>query len=488
MKLKSALLITSLTGATAVGYWSCKDSFLDKQPLATVLDATYYSTEKEASDAVIGVYSIMQKQAAYGMNLPSFIDGAGDDILYNAYANADQNFIIRYNISPDNGALNDTWRNFYTGIVRANLLIDKVPKAQFDEKVRNRIIGEAKALRAFYYFHLVNLFGDVPLVITPLNTSPEAIKTPRTPVTQVYTQIEKDLTEAIAVLPKKSQYASSDLGRVTQGTAQALLANAYLFQKKYQQAADMSAQVIASGEYSLVPDYYANFTLQGENGPESVFELQESGSIVGGWTDDNLGNDIHMRYRPGCNGEGGWGGFVPAWTLEQAFETGDKRKGVTVILPGDKFQGTTFDCRAQGKHWTPGERKAGGPRDDANPLNYPLIRYAEVLLINAEANAELGKLTDAATPLNLVRKRAGLAATTATTQDALRTAVRQERRVEFGNEAKRLYDLRRWGIVVEAIKSVYGESGIQAKKHELFPIPQQQIDLSEGALTQNPGY
>jgi hypothetical protein len=316
----------------------------------------------------------------------------------------------------------------------------------------------------------------------------------------VYAQIEKDLLEAAAVLPLNGAVTGAEKGRVTKGAAQTLLARAYLFQGKYQQAAQLAKDVIDSGQYSLTPGaigYRTNFLVKGENGPESIFEVQQSDASAGrGWAQEE-GNHAANWNRPGA--AGGWSGsfFNPSLAEQnpdrplplQGFEPGDPRRQYTMTVPGttlpldknpDFVVTDAFSPTSPAKHWS--DMNIGY----IDVVNFIVLRYAEVLLIRAEALIEQNQeLTEARGRINEVRGRVGLPGVTATTQNELRDIVRHERRVELAFEITRFWDLRRWNLLEPAL-SAAGKPYTRSRKYA--PIPQTQIDLSLGVLKQNDGY
>ena len=375
------------------------------------------------------------------------------------------------------------WENHYQTIGRANQALLYLPELDIDEPLKNRLIGEAKFLRALVYFRLVQMFGDIPIIDkVPDVTNEEDINKAfvRQPIAAVYELIAEDLSDAIAFLPLKSEYASRDTGRATRGAAQTLLAKVALYQQNWQSVFDLTQQVINSGEYSLEPNYEDIWKEDFENGVESIFEIQGRGEppVYGV-------NNYHVSQ--GARGQGGWGwGFnEPSQDLVNSYEAGDTREDGTIIFVGEVlYDGRMVPATVENPRYN---QKAYVSMDYvSNDKNVRLFRYAEVLLMHAEAANELNNSSTAETMLNTVRTRAGLPDTTAANQQEYRMAIWNERRWELAFEHDRIFDLRRQGRVAEVMLA-HGVPFIEGK-HELYPIPEDQIAQSGGLLEQNPGY
>ena len=389
------------------------------------------------------------------------------------------------------------------------------------EAARDQFVGEAKFLRAYYYFRLVRIFGGMPIIEDVVDSSSKWGQT-RATADECYAFILKDLEDAEAVLPLKSAYAEDDLGRATKGAAQAMLAKVNLYQKNYEAAKTWAKKVIDSQEYDLFADYYDNFTLDGENGIESIFEIQYmDDDMSDGWngfgfTRGSL-SQVMTRGRSSALG-GGWGYNRPTHNLYNEYETAptlDPRRDMTIHEPvGDEItnpaeQNYCGDWYISNKlAWREKDGTYPGlSHDTRGPLNNRQIRFSDVLLIYAEACVETNDLTNAKAALNRVRSRVGLASfpytatiqgqsvTFSDNQTDLRKAIRHERRVELAMEGHRWFDLCRWGIAKETMDAyIAGETAeaqeqwgaFVAGKHELFPIPTLERQLS--GIEQNPGY
>jgi hypothetical protein len=392
--------------------------------------------------------------------------------------------------TPVNDQLSDIWRWMYGGVNRTNFIMEFQNKTDFPDKPR--VLGETRFLRAYYYFELVKFFGDVPMVVDQRFLFGDQTTVDRTPKAEVYNQIEQDLLFAIDNL----QYTTPDVGRASKGSAQALLGKVYLFQQKYSEAAAVLDDLIASGPYDLVTDYSTIFENNNENNIESVFEIQYS-DIEGGSFDCLQCSEGNVAV--GFNGprsydgplfESGFSFNVPTQEVVDLFETGDVRKDIA-ILDIDAFAASTGATFTEGFRHTgyfnrkyiprQGDLNTGDP-NLTNPNNYRSIRFADVLLMAAEAYNS-GNLGDgqAQTYLNRVRSRAALPALS-TTGTALSDDIFKERRLELVGEGHHFFDLVRTGRAAGAIP------GFVAGKHELFPIPLEEILLAGNRWIQNPNY
>lgn len=462
--------------------FSCQSDFLDVNPAQETPDVAL-SDPDVAPQLVNSIYNILLQ-----FNMSSFPwYGVAEIASDNADKGSDpgdtgtyQKNLDEYTFTETEAAFRLLWENHYQGIGRANHALELLPQVDIEDSLRNRLTGEAKFLRGLFYFRLVQMFGGVPIIdFVPDPNNEEDINKgyQRASKEEVYAFIEADLNDAIQYLPKKSEYSSANLGRATKGAAQALLSKVSLYEEKWQQAYDMSKAVIESGEYSLEPNYEDIWKESHENGVESIFEIQGRGDVP------VLGVDNYSTSQ-GARGQGGWGwGFdAPSEDLLNAYEEGDKRMDATIIFRGETlYDGrlvpeTVSNPRYNQKAYVNQEAA------DMREKNVRLLRYGEVLLINAEAAYQLGMTDEATTMVNMIRERAGL--------DDLGSvdlmAIWKERRLELAMEQDRIFDLRRQGRAAEVMQAT-GVPFVEGK-HELYPIPQAQIEQSGGLLEQNPGY
>jgi hypothetical protein len=400
----------------------------------------------------------------------------------------------QFTFDPTNAAFAGAWKGHYHAIFRANLAIENIPGIDMSPTLRNRLIGEVKFLRAYTYFRLVQWFGDVPLVTQSL-TADQYYNQSRTPVAEVYDFIERDLLDAIDVLPEKSAYPSGDLGRATKGSARGILAKLYMVKHDFVKATNQCEAIITSGQYSLLTRYSDNFLPIGEHGSESLFEISavaSQASIVGpGATPFNMIQGV--RGVPNL----GWGFNRPSDNLISSYEAGDPRRQATIIYVGEVLpDGSTIvqenpeilNARFNQKAWVP----AHSGLQDNGPGNIRILRYADILLLAAEAHNETSNPTKALEYLNLVRARARgsnnfiLPNVTTMVQSELRDKIYHERRVELAMEQNRWFDLARWGRIADTMGPI--QPNFVAMKHTLLPLPQAEIDLTGGILIQNQGY
>jgi hypothetical protein len=393
------------------------------------------------------------------------------------------------------GGVNNELRNImrwnYTGITRVNYIMENKDNIDFPEK--QHILAEARFLRAYYYFELVKFFGDVPLIIDKRLGIEEAQQLPRAPKAEVYAQIEEDLTFAIGILSP----VAAQKGRATKGAAQALLGKAYLYQNKFSEAATILDEVRNSGLYSLIPNYGDLFSVSNEDNSETVFDIQYTGLEGGGY---GCLICLEGNAAPGFQGIRQYNGPVygdgnsynlPTQELYNAFSPIDPRRGHT-ILDIEAFIAAQPDPAAityaigAGGHtgyynnkYIKRQGEIGLPDNDlTSPVNYRVIRYADVLLMSAEAHFQLGNNQTAQQLVNQVRVRAGVPGIPVQSLND----IYKERRFELSGEGHRFFDLVRTGQAAQFI------TGFVPGKHELFPIPQVEIDLAGGNWQQNSGY
>ena len=390
-----------------------------------------------------------------------------------------------------NAELRNVFRWNYAGITRANFILENKDNIEFTGK--DKIIAEAKFLRAFYYFELVKFFGDVPLIIDERIGAQEATTIPRTPSSEIYAQIEQDLLDASAVLDAVSLVK----GKATKGAAMALLGKAYLYQSKFVEAANKFDEVISSGSYSLISDYNDLFSVANENNSETVFDVEYSGAEGGGYgclvcLEGNAGPGFQgiRQYEGPIYGDGN-SYNLPTQNLYDAFDPADPRRDATV-LDIDAFiaaqpnpESISYGIGAGGhtgfynNKYIKRQGEIGLPDNDlTSPVNYRVIRYADVLLMAAEAHFRNGNSAEAQGLVDQIRLRAGMAPVALNTIEDLYN----ERRLELACEGHRFFDLVRSGQAESSIE------GFQPGKHELFPIPTLEIDLAGGNWSQNNGY
>jgi hypothetical protein len=431
-------------------------------------------------------------------------DIATDDVFASANFGTDGHQLASYTFDPTLWSLDNVWSNAYITINRANIVLDRVPPIVMDTVQRNRVLGEAHYLRALMNFELVRMFGDVPLIEHEAKTVADA-QVPRAPAAQVYALIVSDLQTAVATLP--ASYSGSDIGRATSGAARSLLAKVYLNQKDYTNAAKYAGQVMSTGRYSLNGTWFDNFRIAKEFvNAESIFEISYGAADIAGQTNDVVGSVQSLFSLPsGFPGGDAYGLMQVNPQLIALYAPTDQRgKGATYMTsPYTDAMGRTVtwgvpNGAAFHKWLDETNTKDMTARSwQQQPNNWIILRYADVLLMYAEAVNAGGTATagSAEAALNLVRARAGIPTVSGLSSAALTDSIRVERRREFAFEGQRWFDLSRWGILDATIRAKTtqmqtlfpGETNVHGVKSNLFPIPNGQIN-NNGLLTQNSGW
>ncbi len=490
--IKKIVLVSAIFACT-----QCSSDFLDKAPLDTINTSNYPTNAAELVTLVNGAYQPLQWPKLYNLRMWTSDIMAGNSIV-GAGGGTDgietqdmSNFVT----STDNQGVLDIWRGPWPGILRSNIVLSVAPDLTIDEKIKNRSMGEAYFLRAHYYFILVRYFGDVPLITNPGSSDTDLFPS-RVSKNLVYEQIISDLEKAAQLLPNKSEYSGSDIGRANKGAALGELAEVYLtLGNNWQKVVDLTTQVEGLG-FGLNDNYADNFNPATENSKESLFEVQyESNGGYSFWDNENQASWTSPFMGPrGSNFVGGGFGWnQPTQEFVDSYEANDSRKDVTIFYDGaPTFDGKTYQTSYSTTSYN--VRKFLVPLSvsssyDNSPLNFPILRFSTILLMKAEALNELGLTSQAEIPLNKVRNRAGLAnIATGLSKDQFREKVLHERRIELAFEGQRWFDL------VRVLNGQYGLDFLHSigrtnatTKHLLFPIPQIERDRNP-KLTQNTGY
>lgn len=490
MKTKNIFLILLLILFVS----ACSNDFLDKKKAPTT--DNFFVSENDAFQSLVAAYSDL-KDYRYIWTIWAFGDVLSDDATYSGSDNDVTSYAAMesYNYPTDNGRILNRWQILYRGINKANQTIDgisKMDESLFKKTTRNRLLGEALFLRAYYYHELVRAFGDVVL-LTSTPTIADKNKQ-RSLVTEVYAQIEADLKTAAGYLPSVSQLnKAAEAGRITRGAANAMLARVYLYQKKYTECKTACLEVFKDG-YTLEDDYGFVFTLAGEHCKESILEIDLYNSPTQSGATMNNGN-FHVLMMMPYGATYGYGINQPRKSLADAFDAaGDVvRKEATLLTDADikawesaadyaKLERNRTGYYNQKYYLKPSERSK---EIRNNPVNVRLIRLSEIYLIYAEASVKGSPVdnVNAQEYLNKVRLRVKLSANTTDTGDALFDAILKERRLELAMEGHRFFDMVRTGRAAQAFKD---KGNFREGISNLFPIPQAEIDLSNGTLKQNP--
>jgi hypothetical protein len=492
---KAILTVSALIIMT--GFPGCK-KFLDKPPQGEMNNDNFPTSASDALLATNAAYFTLREWEYNSGGYP-ILDIMSDDAAKGSNP-TDQLSVVgpydNFTFTPTQDGLSNWWNKLYVGVKRCNVVIEKVPLIDMDGALQTRYVAEARFIRGLIYFDFMRAWGGVPLVTT-LNP-PQHLG--RATAEEVFNQVISDLTYAAETLPERNGYEANNMGRATKGAANAYLARVYLFKNDFVNAEKYAMEVISSGQYALEPVYIDANGIIGVNGKESVFSvgaLPYEGTESGG---NQYANTQGVRGTPNR----GWGFNRPTIDLRTTFESGDPRFKGTVINLGDTLDGVLIVGDAQTpdvtkdstgkiieiegynrKVWTPGDNTA-----TQYGHNRRLVRYADVLLMAAEALNKNGKSAEALTYLNMVRARARqgdpaiLPDITTTVPDELDNIIFNERRHELAMEGWRFWDL----IRTHRAGAAMGPLGFIVGKHELMPVPQSEIDISEGSLTQNPGW
>ena len=497
-KIKKSLLgLFLLTGAILFMATGCK-KFLDRKPLTATLDDL---NQGGIQGQVFGLYSAIKDydigNCFGGIPWQGMHNFRSDDSQKGSEPSDGAEWVApfdNYQYVKDLWASNFYWDAHFSLIHLTNTAIQTADSLNLTGPESEANIAEARFFRAFSYFDLVRCFGEVPKIDFRLYNAAQA-NVPKATTAEIYALIDADLEYAVAHLPLAwgAQYP----GRLTSGAAKSLLAKAHLFRGDYSQALGLCQQVISSGQYALFSSYYGIFKDAGENSSESILEWQ---NYMGPNRTDDHGSwyatcqSVRAGNATGWNL--GWGWNVPTDAFVNSFDAGDPRLASTVLFSGQSddpatggYGGTlpAYPAVLAQKYWNkkvyadPAVRQSTGWLDGAYWINQRVIRYADVLLMAAECLNETGDGAGAETLVNQVRTRVGMPAVTFTTQADMRTAIKKERRAEFGLEGERFFDLVRWNDAV----TVLGSLGY-TNRCRFYPIPQPAIDKSNGVLVQNP--
>jgi starch-binding outer membrane protein, SusD/RagB family len=522
------LLITIVVG-------SCSKSFLEKEYKNQPNPDDYWKDAKSAEQTITTCYAPIKYNGLYGLTLPFVLHSLDPDVVNEG---GDYSRYQKFSFFTDDGRIANIYHALYTGINRCNLALEKIPPIKMDESLKNRFLGEALFLRALYYYHLTTLFYQPPIITKSINNFINSSNFTNASQDSLFGLIISDLNAAIGYLPSNDQYGDGNKGRATKGASYALLGKVYIWQHNWQRASEIFLKIInqETGTYELIQPklpadsldyvyaYLCNFSLYdlknknntypSENNYESIFEVQNASYQSDQWnplldgygTDGSLITDYFSIY--GNNGIGAISSFKNKFDYPDSsvhlshdprlyasvFQIGDsircwpsppdKKKLCNTVIDSSRLMPASNPIK---KYMFPiycGTLESG----NMDPNNWRLIRYADVLLLYAEAQYHLGNLSEAFDKLNQVRRRAGL-------KDAsgdFRNALIKEREIEFCFEASFYLDLIRWHMIMENGSRFINirdyVPGFIVGKNEYFPIPRIEIDYMKGSLKQNPGW
>jgi hypothetical protein len=512
---KLLFIITIYFAATG-----CTKSFLNTIPSDQVSDGSFWQSDADATAGITAVYDQMQHNYQIYGYIPETDGMTPNGWIWSGYLNG-YSAIAEGNLLPTTATpVAEKWKQLYNGIYKANLAMEKIPGINMDATLKNRLLSEARFLRALFYYNLADYYGGVPILRQTLKLG--APLPGRDGLEDVLKFVEDECDSAVLHLP--ASYGAADVGRATMGAALTLKARAFLLGKEYDKAAAAAMAVRNLGKYSLYPDYGAMFTtVAAENNPEVIFDVQYGAPGLG------EGSPMDGLMAPLSSFSKGWDQIFPTQDLVDAYDmktTGlpitdpgsgydpanpydnrDPRMDYTLVRPGATWKGIAYSSLAIG---TGGANYLGYvPRkyvltvDGFNwgdsPLNFVVFRYADVLLMYAEAqNEAVGPDASVYAAIDSVRNRAGVGMppiVAGKSQSEMRDIIRHERRIEFAFEGMYYSDIRRWGIAKSlmdgrVIRNIHGQQldvWHFADALYLWPIPQSEIDLNP-KLTQNPGY
>jgi len=500
--MKPSYIKILLTILVASSFASCNK--LKEEPDSIIITSQFYKTQADAVAAVAAVYGTLNSDPAgdfpiYGRNLNLLIGNGSDDQVFSpSNTNPDVRALGTTTYVAANDRVRKNWQQHYYGISRANLAIDNIPNIPFDETLRNRLVREAKFLRGLLYFNLVRLHGDLPLILhDPSSVDINSLKVARSPAADVYAQIIADLTDATN-LP--ASYSGADKGRATSGAAHGLLAKVYVTRKDWVNAKAELEKVLTVGTfpaatgnygYDLFINFSDAFQKATKNGKEHLFSVQYETNGGAKNSQNFVSSGDFSSFNPAV-----YAGDLPEERLVAIFDSADTRKGVTffnkLLNPAT---GATVDFGSVTRFSKFIDFTLNPLTNQSQSgLNFPVLRYADVLLLYAETLNEINgaPTDDAYTAINKVRRRAygdllhDLAP--ALSQSDFRDSVFLERRKEFVQEANRWFDLVRSGTLVQALQIIPAKAPNVSDKNYLYPIPQVEIDLNSLLLPQNPGW
>jgi hypothetical protein len=476
---------------------SCTQELIE-EPRSAISPDQFFKTDIQCVQAVNGVYAGLPD--IFGQeDLWKSMEEGTDVVMYFPANDGNQEYTLS---AAAPGNISGIWNKSYSAITNANLVINRVGQAEITPALKNRILGEAKYLRALHYYLLTNSFGDVPLWTDELDVDVVS-QLPRARVAEVRNQMKKDLAEAADNLP--ASYSASDVGRVTKGAALSLLAKVYLFEKDWANAEKYAQMVVDGGQYMLI-DFANLFDINNkfQNNKESIFEIQFKRDNA---TNTNVKvNYYYTWFMPqkdannktyagvdfGTTVLRGYENFYPSEVFVNMFENDDKRKAVTLAI---SYNNQNFTRLIKpGRPWFGAKFWDLQANDRNSGKNIYFQRYADVLLILAEAMNEQNNTSGALTWINKLRlDHGGLTTPLAgLSQEEIRAVIFKERAIEFAGEFQRKWDLARWGKLVEAVKSVAADNPKGAAnikpEYVLFPIPDAEIIKNPNLKPQNAGY
>jgi hypothetical protein len=498
---------------------SCSESFLERENPNQQTTGTFWRNDEDAKKGINACYQALTTDGLWMRMYPWIMDVRADD-CYNTSPWWIE-WVVIYVAQPDNPCYYTPYSNVFEGVWRCNQVLDNVPSIDMDEDLKNRIIGEAKFLRALYYYHGTVLFKDIPLILK-VPTTAEEMYPKQVTAAEIWAQVIKDFTDAMNILPTKQQYPAADMGRATKGAAAGFLAKSYMFTQQFDLAAPILKDIIDQnmGTYSLVANYRDNFTEAKENNSESLFEIQFDRNVGGttlGWVGEPASDwsKTSGKARTYAPLGYGWGDITPTdWIFNEYLQDStidgqpDPRLIANMLYdyPG---------CTVYGTPWAESDLTYKDLRflrkylnDDTEPnevewrsaINERILRYDDILLLYAECMNELDNIDEAYNYIQMVRDRANLpdlrTKNPGMTKEEMRLQISHERALEFAFEGSRYFDLLRWGWLdlsngsnpmMDILITHDAELGMQTVGREYLAIPQNELDVNPN-VQQNPGW
>ncbi|MEX1211431.1 MAG: RagB/SusD family nutrient uptake outer membrane protein [Balneolaceae bacterium] len=451
---------------------ACDDDFLVKAPHDAISEDGYYNSEDRAISAINAVYATLGNADLYEDWMVRILEVPSDDVVLARSTGLEYN---NWSFTAADGILFRVYGRLYEGIYRANVVLERVPGIDdMDAADKERILGEAKFLRAMFYHHLTAFWGEVPL-ITSVVESPEDALIAKSSRNAIYDQMVSDLEDAAAALPEPANVG--EVGRATRYAAMTLLGKVHLYHENYEDAEVWLGRVIDSEEYRLIDDFSQIIHVDNENNAESIFELQFENPPPGGIGTRRMNWNLVQPV--------GAGHQMASESIVNAFEAGDPRLEFTIYRDGDDFcpscdpEFHTFDSGLSATGYAIKKGMYPARNTQNQDPNQPILRYADVLLMYAEAANELDMLGEARDALNEVRARPSVNMPARTVLDTgnkedMFDAIVHERRVELAFEHQRFFDLRRWGLATQYL----GPFGYEESRHRWFPLPQNEVDTN----------
>lgn len=494
--IKHILAVCCVCCGFAAATTGCSDDFLDKSPRNTV-DPETEITDNVAVAMANACYRTLQSSNMYNQRLWTLDIVAGNSIVGAGGGTDGLETIQASNFTTlsDNGMALYMWRSPWVGIGQCNILINGIEQTGYEPgSVKERCLGEALFLRSHYYYVLVRLYGGVPLRLKPFNPG-ESAEIARSSVDDVYAQIISDCTRAAEMLPAKADYADDEKGRACKDAALTQLADIYLTRGDYAMAEQMCSEVEALGYDLSQCRYEDNFDARINNGPESIFEVQFSGNTEYDFWGNNPQSNWLSTFMGPRNSDfvaGSYGWNQPTEEFMSQYEEGDLRKNLTVLYEGcPDFDGKQYKASYSNTGYNVRKflvPKSVSPEYNTSMQNFVVWRFADVLLMKAEALNEQGRTQQAYAPLNAVRQRAGLPSVAGLSQAELREKIIHERRIELAFEGHRWFDMIRLDGGQYAVDFLHSIGKTRATRNRLlFPIPQTEMDANS-LMTQNPDY